>query len=317
MSFKITGTGSYLPPLSVTNDDLSKTIDTSDEWITQRIGIKRRRVSENENTAEMGFKAALAALEQSNTKAEELDMIIAASMTGDTLSPTTAGGIQKMLGASCPCFDMNSACSGFVFALDTAAGFFERGTVKKMLVVGSERISKIVNWQDRNTCVIFGDGAGAAVLESGDGYKHSKLFTSGGDNVIKIPSGTNLSPYYKKETEEASIFMDGQETFKFAVGTIVSDIKYLAEKAGISLDDIKYIVPHQANVRIIQYASKRLKIPMDKFFVNIENYGNTSAASIPIALDELNRKKALKEGDLIILTAFGGGLSSASCIIKW
>lgn len=317
MSFKIIGTGSYLPPLSVTNDDLSKTIDTSDEWITQRIGIKERRISENENTAEMGYKAAIEALKMSNTSPDELDMIIAASMTGDTLAPTTSGGIQKLLGASCPCLDINSACSGFVFALDTAAGFFERKTVKKMLVVGSERISKIIDWQDRNTCVIFGDGAGAAVLEAGDGYTASRLFTSGGDNVIKIHTGTNLSPYYSKETEKPSVFMDGQETFKFAVGTIVDDIKYLADNANISLDDIKYIVPHQANIRIIQYASKRLKIPMEKFFVNIENYGNTSAASIPIALDELNRKNVLKEGDLVVLTAFGGGLSSASCIIKW
>lgn len=317
MSFKIIGTGSYLPPLAVTNDDLSKTIDTSDEWITQRIGIKERRISENENTAEMGYKAALKALESSGTKAEDLDLIIAASMTGDTLSPTTAGGIQKLLGAKCPAFDMNSACSGFVYALDIAAGFFERGTVKKVLVVGSERISKIIDWKDRNTCVIFGDGAGAAVLEAGSGYIASRLFTSGGDDVIKIPTGTNLSPYYTKETEPPSVYMNGQETFKFAVSTIADDIKYLAEKANISLDDIKYIVPHQANVRIIQYASKRLKIPMDKFFVNIEHYGNTSAASIPIALDELNRQNVLKEGDLIILTAFGGGLSSASCIIKW
>lgn len=314
---KIIGTGSYLPKLSVTNDDLAKTIDTSDEWIKQRIGIEQRRISENESTAEMGYKAALSALEMSGTNPEELDLIIAASMTGDTLCPTTAGGIQKLLGAKCPAFDINSACSGFVFALDTAAGFFARGTARRVLVVGSERISKIVDWQDRSTCVIFGDGAGAVVLEAGDGYLASRLNTEGGDNVIKIPSGTDLSPYYKKEAEKPAIFMEGQETFKFAVNAMTQDIKYLTEKAGVSIDDIAYIVPHQANVRIIGYASKRLKIPMEKFFVNIENYGNTSAASIAIALDELNRKNGLKEGDLIILTAFGGGLSSASCLIKW
>lgn len=185
------------------------------------------------------------------------------------------------------------------------------------MVVGSERISKIVDWQDRSTCVIFGDGAGAVVLEAGDGYLASRLNTEGGDNVIKIPSGTDLSPYYKKEAEKPAIFMEGQETFKFAVNAMTQDVKYLTEKAGVSIDDIAYIVPHQANVRIIGYASKRLKIPMEKFFVNIENYGNTSSASIAIALDELNRKNGLKEGDLIILTAFGGGLSSASCLIKW
>lgn len=317
MSFKITGTGSYLPPLSVTNDDLSKTIDTSDEWIKQRIGINERRISTDESTAEMGYKAAKKALEMSGVSANEIDLIIAASMTGDNLCPTTAGSIEKLLDAKCPCFDINSACSGFVFALDTAAGFFARGKVKKALVVGSERISKIVDWKDRNTCVIFGDGAGAVVLEAGEGYIESRINTDGGDDVIKIPSGTNLSPYYTKETEAPKIFMNGQETFKFAVSTMTDDILCLADKAGISTDDIKYIVPHQANVRIIQYASKRLKIPMERFFVNIHNYGNTSAASIAIALDELNRTKGLSSGDLIVMSAFGGGLSSGSCLIKW
>lgn len=317
MSFRIIGTGSYLPELSVTNDDLSKTIDTSDEWIRQRIGIESRRISTDESTAEMGYKAALAALEMSGTAPEELDLIIAASITGDTIAPTTAGGIQKLLGAHCPAFDINSACSGFVFALDTAAGFFARKVVKKVLVVGSERISKIIDWTDRNTCVIFGDGAGAAVLDEGDGYLASKLFTAGGDDVIKIPSGNNLSPYYKKENEIGKIFMNGQETFKFAVNTMVNDITYLAQEAGISLDDIDHVVPHQANVRIIQYAVKRLGIASEKFFVNIQNYGNTSAASIAIALDELNRSKGINRGDIIALTAFGGGLSSASCLIRW
>lgn len=317
MSFRILGTGSYLPELSVTNNDLSKTIDTSDEWIKQRIGIERRRISTDESAADMGCKAALAALEMSGTKPEELDLIIAASMTGDTLAPTTAGGIQKLIGAHCPAFDMNSACSGFMFALDIASGFFARGVAKKILVVGSERISKIIDWTDRNTCVIFGDGAGAAVLGDGDGYLASKLFTAGGDDVIKIPTGNDLSPYYKKETEPGKIFMNGQETFKFAVNTIVNDITELAAKAGIALEDIAYVVPHQANVRIIQYAVKRLGIPADKFFVNIQNYGNTSAASIAIALDELNRNVGLNRGDIIAMTAFGGGLSSASSIIRW
>lgn len=317
MSFKIIGTGSYLPDFVITNDDLSNMVDTSDEWIMQRIGIKERHISKKESTAEMGYKAALSALQMSGTKPEEIDLIIAASMTGDTICPTTAGLVGKFLGTECPAFDINSACSGFVFALDTAAGFFARGKAKKALVIGSERISKIVDWKDRATCVIFGDGAGAAVLSEGDSYLCSKLFTSGGDDVIKIPSGADSSPYYEKETETGHIFMEGQETFKFAVNTMVSDIKYLLETTKTSADELKYIVPHQANVRIIDYAARRLKIPHDKFFVNIESCGNTSAASIAIALDELNRKNTLKNGDKLILTAFGGGLSSASCIIKW
>lgn len=317
MSFRIIGTGSYKPEFTVTNDDLAKRIDTSDEWIRQRVGISERRISTDENTAEMGYKAALAALEMSGTKPEELNLIIAASLTGETLCPTTAGHIQKLLGADCPAFDINSACSGFVFALDTAAGFFARGKAKKALLVGSERMSKIIDWNDRSTCVIFGDGAGAAVLEAGDGYLESKLTTHGDSDVIRIPSGTESSVYYTKQPQPSHVFMDGQETFKFAVNTIADGIKEIIGKAGLSFDDIKYIVPHQANVRIIQLAAKRLKMPVEKFFVNIQHYGNTSAASIPIALDELNRSGGIDRGDYIVLTAFGGGLSSGTCIIKW
>lgn len=317
MSFRIIGTGSYVPEKVVTNFDLAEVIDTSDEWIKQRVGISERHISTDESAAEMGYKAALNALEMSNVKPEELDLIIVASISNDTICPTAAGTIQKLLGAKCPAFDVNSACSGFLFAIDTAAGFFARGKVKKALVIGSERMSRIIDWKDRGTCVIFGDGAGAAVLEEGDGYLESKIATYGGDEVIKIPSGTDASPYYDKEIGAAHVFMDGQETFKFAVNTITSEIQEITEKAGLSVEDIKYVVPHQANIRIIQFASKRLGLPMEKFFVNIEKYGNTSAASIPMALDELNRTGDLKRGDIIAMTAFGGGLSSATCIIKW
>ena len=317
MSFRIIGTGSYVPEKVVTNFDLAEVIDTSDEWIKQRVGISERHISTDESAAEMGYKAALNALEMSNVKPEELDLIIVASISNDTICPTAAGTIQKLLGAKCPAFDVNSACSGFLFAIDTAAGFFARGKVKKALVIGSERMSRIIDWKDRGTCVIFGDGAGAAVLEEGDGYLESKIATYGGDDVIKIPSGTDASPYYDKEVGAAHVFMDGQETFKFAVNTITSEIQEITEKAGLSVEDIKYVVPHQANIRIIQFASKRLGLPMEKFFVNIEKYGNTSAASIPMALDELNRTGDLKRGDIIAMTAFGGGLSSATCIIKW
>lgn len=317
MSFRIIGTGSYAPEFTVTNNDLAEKLDTSDEWITQRVGIKERRVSSSESAADMGYKAAIAALEMSNTRPDQLDLIIAASITGDNLCPTVAGTVQKMLGAKCAAFDVNSACSGFMFALEAAAGFFERNRASRILVIGAERMSKILDWNDRSTCVIFGDGAGAAVLEKGNEYIVSRLSTEGGDDVIKIPFGVNNSPYYTGETEKTRIIMDGQETFKFAVNTITSDIEALTSAAGISLSDISYIVPHQANIRIIQYAGKRLSIPTDKFFMNIDKYGNTSAASIPMALDELNRTKKLKEGDILVLTAFGGGLSSAACIIKW
>lgn len=317
MSFRIIGTGSYLPELSVSNDDIAKMVETSDEWITQRVGVRTRRISQNESAGDMGFLAAQKALEMSGTKPEELDLIVAASISNDTVCPTVAGTVQKKLGASCPAFDINSACSGFIFALDVAAGYFARGKAKKALVLGAERISKYVDWTDRNTCVIFGDGAGAAVLEAGDGYIESKISTEGDEDIIKIPSGMCESPFYNKEVKPPYMFMNGQQTFKFAVNAMTEGITEVAEKARVSLGDLKYIVPHQANIRIIQYASKRLDIPMEKFFVNIDKYGNTSAASVPIALDELNRSGKLSCGDLIALTAFGGGLSSACCIIKW
>ena len=317
VSFRIIGTGSYLPSKIVTNDDLALTLDTSDEWIKQRVGISQRHISTDESAADMGYKAALRALEMGGVSPDELDLIIAASITGDTICPTVAGLVQKKLGAKCVSFDINSACSGFLFALDTAAGFFERGKAKKALVIGSERMSKILDWDDRSTCVIFGDGAGAVLLEAGDGYVSSKLTTEGEDDVIKIPSGVNNSPFYEKEVEKGKVFMDGQETFKFAVNTITKEITEIAEENDISLDEIKYIVPHQANIRIIQYASKRLHIPGEKFCVNIDRCGNTSAASIPIVLDELCRMNKLKEGDFVILSAFGGGLSSATTLIKW
>ncbi len=317
MSIKILGTGAYVPPQVVTNDDLAKIVDTSDEWIMQRVGVKERHVSLNETAGDMAAKAAESALEAANLKGEDIDLIIAATISGETLSPTVAGFVQKSIGAACPAFDVNSACSGFLFALDTAVSFMERGGYNNVLVLGAERLSKLVNWTDRSTCVIFGDGAGARGITKGSGYLASKLFTAGGDEVIEIPAFGGSSPFYKADLKHPYIFMDGQETFKFAVNKIAEDIKYVAEKAGITLDDIDYVVTHQANIRIMDFAAKRLKMPKEKFVVNIHKYGNTSSASVAIAFDELARSGKLKPGDKIAMCAFGGGLSSAACLIEW
>ncbi len=317
MSIKVLGTGYYVPPKTLTNDDLAQMVDTSDEWITQRVGVSVRHVSETETASDMAVKAALQAMEQAGVSAEDIDLIISASITPETLCPTVAGWVQKHIGASCPAFDVSSACSGFLFALDTAVSYIVRGKVKNVLVIGAERLSKIVDWTDRNTCVIFGDGAGAAVVTAGDNYLSSLIYTAGGDEVLKIPSHAGNSPFYKNEPDRPYIFMDGQETFKFAVSKIVKDIKEVTEEAGITLDQIDHVVTHQANIRIIDYASKRLGISKEKFFVNIDKYGNTSAASVPMALAELNASGRLKRGDIVALSAFGGGLSSAACIIKW
>ena len=317
MSFRIIGTGSAVPSKIITNDDLSEMMDTSDEWIRTRVGVTERRIAVTESTADLALEAAEKALEMSGVSADSIDLILVATITPDRICPTTAGTVQARLGASCPAFDISSACSGFLFALETAAGFFARGTVKRALVIGAERISKIIDWNDRSTAVIFGDGAGAAVLETGDTYLCSEICTIGGEDVIRIPAFGGTSPFTEIEKENPVIFMEGQETFKFAVGAFVNHIHSMAEKAGISPEDIDHIVPHQANERIIRMAARRLKLPDEKFVMNIGRCGNTAAASVPIALDELNRSGKIKPGDLVAMTAFGGGLSSAGCLLRW
>ncbi len=317
MSIKILGTGAYVPPKVVTNDDLAKLVDTNDEWIMQRVGVKERHVSVDETAADMAVKAAKDALESADLKGEDIDLIVAATISGETLSPTVAGIVQKSIGAACPAFDVNSACSGFLFALDTAVSYILRGGYRNVLVIGAERLSKIVDWSDRSTCVIFGDGAGAMVIAPGEGYLASRLYTAGGNEVIEIPSFGGSSPFYTADLKHPYIFMDGQETFKFAVNKIAEDIKYITEQAGLTLDDIDYVVTHQANIRIMDFAAKRLKIPKEKFVINIHKYGNTSSASVAIAFDELAKSGKLKKGDKIAMCAFGGGLSSAACLIEW
>lgn len=317
MSLKIKGTGYYLPKKVLTNDDLAGMVDTNDEWIRQRVGIHERRVCTDETTHFMAAQAAKNALDNAGVDPSAIDLIIASTITGETLSPTVAALVERELGASCPAFDISSACSGFLFALDTADAFMRRGTYRNILIVSSERVSKIIDWTDRSTCVIFGDGAGACVVSPGNGYLSSMLFTEGGREVIDIPTFVGTSPFYTGEDKKPVIFMDGQETFKFAVNHIVHDISSVVASAGLSMEDIDFIVPHQANVRIIEYASKRLKVPMEKFFVNMQLLGNTSSASVPIALAQLAETGKLKEGMNLALAAFGGGLSSAACVIRW
>lgn len=317
MSFKIIGTGMYAPEKVVTNDDMAKIVNTNDEWIRQRVGIAERRVSVDETTSEMGYKAAVKALEDANITADELDLILVATVSGESVSPSMSCMIQQRLGATCMAYDINAACSAFIFLLETAAGYFARKKVKNVLVVGTERMSGIVDWDDRSTCVIFGDGAGAAVLTEGDNYLDSTFTVKGGNEVIDIPHFIGKSPFYKGEPKEPYVMMKGQETFKFAVNAICGDIKKILDENNLTADDIKYIVPHQANARIIDFASRKLKIPMEKMMVNIDRYGNTSSASIPMVLDEYVKAGKLERGDLILMTAFGGGLAHASCLIKW
>ena len=319
MSVKILGTGSFLPEKSVSNDDLSKVMDTSDEWISSRTGIRSRHISIEDTTSTMAVKAAKKALENAGVSAEELDHIFVATLSGDHATPSTSCQVQKGIGAvNAVCMDINAACSAFDFLLETAAGFFARGKVKKVLVIGAERLSRLLDWNDRGTAVIFGDGAGAVVLEAGENYLDAVFDVKGGDDVIDIPQPVGMSPFYERGQEKKPyIHMAGQETFKFAVTAICRDCKEILERNGLTFDDIAYIVPHQANQRIIDFASTKLKVPKEKFYLNIHKYGNTSSASIPIALDELNRAGKLHRGDLLLLPAFGGGLASACCLVRW
>ena len=321
MGFRFLGTGSAAPAKILTNDDLSAMVETSDEWITTRVGVRERHIAVTETTASLAAEAARRALEQSGVTPAELDLILCATITADDVCPTCAGAVQQALGASCPAFDISSACSGFIFALETAAGFFARGQVKKALVIGAERISKLLDWTDRSTCVIFGDGAGAAVLGASeeDSYLVSELHTAGGSDVIHIPAYQGQSPFRQIPAGERPpvIFMEGQETFKFAVNAMVGHIRSMAEKIGKTPEELDFIVPHQANTRIIDFAAKKLNLPAEKFIVNIQKYGNTAAASVPSALDEANRTGRIRRGDLVAMVAFGGGLSSAGALVRW
>jgi len=318
VSFRILGTGSFVPERVVTNEDLSQMVETSDEWITKRVGVKQRRVCTTESAADLGVQAARNALENAGVRPEELDLIIAPTISADTISPGLGGMVQNRIGAHCPAFDMNVACPGFLFGLDVAAGFFARKAVKKVLVVSAERMSGLLDWTDRSTCCIFGDGAGAAVLGEGDNYLASELHTKGGDEIISIPTAWDNSPFYQREREKACVHMQGQETYKFAVTSMVNDIRSVMEKAGITGEQVKWVIPHQANYRIINEARRRLpEIAPEKFAMNIERVGNTSSASEPILLDELNRAGQIQAGDYVLLSAFGGGLSSAACVVRF
>ncbi len=316
--FKIIGTGHYLPEKTVSNDDLSKIMETSDEWISKRTGIRNRHIAQTETTSQMGAQAAMRALEMAGVKAEELDLIIGTTGSGENVTPGVACMVQRYIGASCPAFDISSACSGFLVAMDAAAAYFKGGMAKKALIVSAENMSRFVDWTDRSTCVLFGDGAGAVVLGEGDNLLSIKINTHGGDDVVGIHSTKGNCPFAPvREESNGFVFMNGQETYKYAIGAMSEDIIEAAAMAGLSVEDIDHVVPHQANYRIISATQKKLGLPMEKFFVDIENLGNTSSASVPIVLDIENRKGSIKEGDIVAFTAFGAGLTDGGAVYRW
>ncbi len=317
MNFRILGTGMYVPEKIVTNDDLSQLVETDDAWITQRVGVRQRHVSQTQTAADMATNAAKNALAAANVSPEELDLILVASISSETASPSTACLVQRNIGATCMAFDLSAACAGFLFSLENAAMWFRAGKVKKALVIGAERMSRIVNWKDRSTCVIFGDGAGAVVLGEGNAYVDSVFHVMGNDEVICVPNNGGTSPFWEGAVPEPYVTMQGQETFKFAVKSMVRDIQILVERNHRTLDDIACIVPHQANYRIIELAARKLNLPLDRFVIDIAEYGNTSSASVAIALHEAVQSGRIKAGDQVVLAAFGGGLSSAAVLLNW
>lgn len=321
----ILGTGFYVPEKIMTNADLEKIVETSDEWIVERTGIKERRIAEdNQPMSDLALRAAKAALADAGVAAEDLDLIIVATLTSDRIIPSTACMLQNLLGAKhAAAFDLSAACSGFAYAASVAAQFIETGAYKKALVIGAETLSKYINWEDRNTCVLFGDGAGAAVLgqvEEGYGILSFDLGSDGsGGDAIQIPSSGSLMPVSKESIDQKLnlIHMNGRDVFKFAVKAMGKTVKNSLAKIDMPQEKIDWLVPHQANIRIIESAAKRLSMPMDKVIVNIHKYGNMSAACIPIALAEAAAAKRFKKGDIIALSGFGAGLTWASCIIRW
>ena len=317
MSFVILGTGSRLADKRVTNDDLSEIMETSDEWISTRTGIRARHVSTYETVEFLASEAAKAALDGAKVKPEEIECVICATMRGDTFTPSVACAVAEKLNIHAPAYDINAACSGMMYAFDIADAYIRSGKYKKILVVTVEQMSKLIDWQDRASCVLFGDGAGAAVLGEGDGLKAIHISCAPSTTMIHGENFVGTSIYNTLPEQKPVLHMQGQEVYKFAVSTMMAEIDCVLEKAGLDKTEIDYFLPHQANIRIIEGAAKRLGLGHDKVLTNIAECGNMSATSISVLLDEFNRKGTFKNGDKLLLVAFGAGMTSGACVIRW
>ena len=321
----IIGTGSHLPERVLTNAELEKLVDTTDEWITTRTGIKERRIAaDGETTSDMAANAARAAMEDAGISADEIDLIILATITPDFFMPSTACVVQTKIGATrAACFDISAACSGFLYAIEIAQQFITSHTFNTILVIGADKLSSIVNWKDRNTCVLFGDGAGAAILRHrahGHGVIATRMGSNGGlADLLQVPGGGSACPITAANVGQDLQFirMEGRETFKHAVTNLVDSARKVLDDAGLQSSDLACVIPHQANLRIISAVAERLEVPLDRVMVNLDRYGNTSAAAVAIALDEANRTGRMKVGDYVLLVVFGGGMTWASSVIQW
>lgn len=320
---KITGWGKYVPERVLTNADLAQMVDTSDEWITTRTGIKERHIrTENDSTSSMSVEAARQALEVAGITPKDLDLIIVCTSSPDYLLPSVASQVQHLLGAECGAFTLVAGCSGWVYGLVTASQFITGGMYNRILVVGVEIISFALDFTDRTTCVLFGDAAAATVIESSEEPGGMLAYELGSDGsgamALYVPDGGVVSPLSQQTLDERRQYlrMDGQEVFKFAVRTLAASLKRTVYQAGLTPDDIDLFIPHQANARIIEAAARQMRVPLEKFYVNLDRYGNTSAASVPLAMVEAIQEGRLKDGDKVAMCAFGAGLTWASAVVQ-
>lgn len=316
-AMRILGTGSALPKKVVTNDDLSKFLDTGDDWIIPRTGIKKRNVITDEEIEDLGAEASLRALQEAGLKAEEIDYFICSNVVSEHITPSLSSIISQKLGLSCPCIDINCACAGFVYALDIAEAYYKAGKVKNVLVLCAEEPTRMCDWEDRATCVLFGDGAGAVVLGEGDNIKGIRLHSQPDPNKIWQRRKLMPTPFITKEETESSLQMRGREVFKFAVNASTTEVEALLKEIGMTKDDVNYYMVHQANLRIIDAIMGGLGESEKKFPTNIEDHGNSSSASCTILLDEYNKKGLFKRGDILVFSAFGAGLLSGAAVLEW
>lgn len=314
---KISGTGSALPKQIVTNEMLSRFLDTSDEWITTRTGVKARHVISDEKLEDLAAEAAKKALENAGVKPEELDFIICSNVVNEYITPQLSCIIQGAIGACCPCIDINCACAGFVHAVEMAESFYKAGKVRNVLIVCAEEPTRMADWSDRSTCVLFGDGAGAAVLTPGDNIMSARLSAASATDKLWQYRKLQPTPYVTKEEVDTPLQMKGQEVFKFAVTAASDDITKALADANVTPDEVDHYLLHQANIRIINAIQNYLRQPAEKFPTNVEDHGNSSSACCPILLDECNRKGLLTEGDIIAMSAFGAGFVSGAIVFKW
>jgi 3-oxoacyl-[acyl-carrier-protein] synthase III len=317
MTLKIIATGRGVPKRVVTNDELTSLVNTSDEWIVSRTGIKSRHICTDETLTDLCVKAGSDALAKAKMHIADVEMIMCATIGGDFVTPSLACAVAERLQANCPAFDINGACSGFVYGLDVAAAYLAAKKTGNVLLICGEMMSRHADWSDRSTCVLFGDGAGAVLLVPGDALKYINLTVNPDTKSLVIPAGSGNSPFISRRREYGFLHMDGQEIFKFAVNMVERQVKLALDTLGMTLDEVDYFILHQANKRIIDSARIRLKQPEEKFPVNINRYGNISSATIPILLDEMLENGQIKQGDILLMSAFGAGLTTGTCVMVW